>query len=107
MFETLEKIILAGVGLASMTKEKAEELVDALIKKGQIKAKDRKAILNKLLKNTKKLDRELEKKMKSITSKMVNNSQKQINALKKKLAKVAKDLHLEGKKSTIIKKKKK
>ena len=107
MFEILEKIILAGVGLASMTKEKAEELVDTLIKKGQIKAKDKKAILSKLLANTKKFDKELEKKIKIISSKMVSNSQKQISVLKKKLAKVAKDLHLEKKKSLVTKKKEK
>jgi len=40
MFEILEKIILAGVGLATMSKEKAEKLVDAMIQKGKIRAKD-------------------------------------------------------------------
>lgn len=105
MFETLEKIILAGVGLVSMSKEKAEELVDMLIKKGEIKAKDRKAVLGKLLKNTKKFDRDLEKKMKKTTDQLMRSSQKQIDVLKKKIAKVAKDLHLEKKKSKIKKKK--
>lgn len=105
MFEILEKIILAGVGLASLTKEKAEELVDALIKKGQVKAGDRKTVLNRLLKGTKKFDKQLEKKMKQVSSKMVSGSQKQIDMLKKKLAKVAKDLHFEKKSSKIKRKK--
>ncbi len=104
MFEILEKIILAGVGLASMTKEKAEELVDTLIKKGQVKAKDRKAVLSRLLKGTKKFDKDLEKKIKQVSLKMVSGSQKQIDMLKKKLAKVAKDLHIEKKKGKIKKK---
>lgn len=104
MFEVLEKIILAGVGLASMTKEKAEELVDTLIKKGQVKAKDRKALLGRLLKGTKKFDKELEKKMKHVSLKMLRGSQKQIDTLKKKLAKVAKDLDIESKKGKIKKK---
>ncbi len=95
MLEVLEKIILAGVGLASMTKEKAEELVDMLIKKGQVKAKDRKAVLGRLLKGTKKFDKELEKKMKQVSVKMLRSSQKQIDTLKKKLAKLAKDLHIQ------------
>ena len=106
MFEVLEKIILAGVGLASMTKEKAEKLVDVLIEKGKIKAKDRKAVLGRLLEGTKKLDKELEKKMKQVSSKMLRGSQKQIGMLKKKLAKLAKDLHVETKKGKIKKRKK-
>ena len=97
MFEVLEKIILAGVGLASMTKEKAEELVDMLIKKGQVKAKDRNAVLSRLLKATKKFDKELEKKMKQVSAEMLSGSQKQIDTLKKKLAKLTKDLHFEKK----------
>ncbi len=105
MLEILEKIILAGVGLVSMTKEKAEELVDTLIKKGQVKARDRNAILSKLLKGTKKFDKDLEKKMKQISSNIMSSSQKQIDIMKNKLAKVANDLHFEKKKGKIKKKK--
>ncbi len=97
MLEVLEKIILAGAGLVSMTKEKAEKIVDALIEKGKVKAKDRKTVLNRLLKTAKKLDKELEQKMKQVALKMGTSSQKQIDVLKKKLSKVAKDLHLEKK----------
>lgn len=105
MLEILEKIILAGVGLVSMTKEKAEELVDTLIKKGQVKARDRNAILSKLLKGTKKFDKDLEKKMEQISSNIMSSSQKQIDIMKNKLAKVANDLHFEKKKGKIKKKK--
>ena len=88
MFEILEKIILAGVGLANLTKEKAEKLVDTLIKKGQIKAKDKKAVLNRLLKSTKQLDKDLENKMKQISQQVSKNSHKQIELLRKKLSKI-------------------
>ena len=80
-----------------MTKEKAEELVDTLIKKGQVKAQDKKAVLSRLIKSTKKVDKQLEKKMKQVSSKMARSSQTQIDRIKKKLAKVAKDLHFEKK----------
>ena len=99
MFELLEKIILAGVGLANLTKEKAEKLVDTLIKKGQIKAKDKKAVLNKLLQGTEKLDKELERKMKQVSLSVVRNSQKQIDALNKKLVHLSKALEVEKKKN--------
>ena len=99
MFEILEKLILAGVGFANLTKEKAEKLVDTLIKKGQIKAKDKKAILNKLLKGTHQLDKDLENKMKQVSLSVVKNSQKQIDALNSKLAQLAKKLEVEKKKT--------
>ncbi|MFH1062683.1 MAG: hypothetical protein V1747_07355 [Candidatus Omnitrophota bacterium] len=100
MFELIEKIILAGVGLANLTKEKAEKLVDALIKKGQIQAKDKKAVLSRLLKGTEQLDRDLEKKMKQVSLSVVKNSQKQIDALNNKLTQLAKTLEVEKKKNT-------
>ncbi len=92
MFEILEKLILVGVGFASLTKEKAEKIVDALIAKGQIKAKDKKAMLNKLLKYTQKLDKDIENKMRQVSLNVVKGSQKQIDALNKKLAKLNKDI---------------
>ena len=107
MFEILEKIILAGVGLANLTKEKAEKLVDTLIKKGQIKAKDKKAVLNRLLQGTKKLDKDLEKKMKQISAGILDRSQKQIDALNKKLANISKALEAEKRKNRASKTKKK
>ncbi|MBU1086010.1 MAG: hypothetical protein KKD05_00650 [Candidatus Omnitrophica bacterium] len=103
MFELIEKIILAGVGLANLTREKAESLVDALIKKGQIQAKDKKAVLSRLLKSTEQLDRDLEKKMKQVSLSVVKNSQKQIDALNNKLAQLAKALESEKKKSKVVK----
>ena len=106
MFEMLEKIVLAGVGLANLTKEKAEKLVDTLIKKGQIKAKDKKAVLNKLLRGTKKLDKDLERKMRQISEGVLAGSQKQIDALNKKLTKLSKALESERKKNEISKPKK-
>ncbi|MBU1045370.1 MAG: hypothetical protein KJ915_13355 [Candidatus Omnitrophica bacterium] len=103
MFELIEKIILAGVGLANLTKEKAESLVDMLIKKGQIQAKDKKAVLSRLLKSTKQLDSDLENKMKQVSISVVKNSQKQIDALNKKLAQLAKSLEVEKKKTKVVK----
>ena len=103
MFEILEKVILAGVGLMSMTKEKAENLVDALIERGQVKAKDRKTVLNKFIKGSKKFDKDLEKKLKKASSEIMDRSQKQIDALRKKIEKVSKDLHFKGKKGKIKK----
>lgn len=109
MFELIENIILAGAGMANLTKEKAEKFVDVLIKKGQIQAKDKQAVLSRLLKGTEQLDRELEKKIQQISLDVVKNSQKQIDALSNKLANIAKALEVEknknSKTSTAAKKK--
>ncbi len=107
MFEIFGKIVLAGVGLANLTKEKAEKLVDMLIKKGQIQAKDKKAVLNRLLQGTKKMDRDLEKKMKQISQGILDKSQKQIDALNNRLSKISKALEAEKKKNAAPKAKKK
>ncbi|MBU1086009.1 MAG: hypothetical protein KKD05_00645 [Candidatus Omnitrophica bacterium] len=92
MFEILEKLVLAGVGFASLTKEKAEKIVDALIAKGQVKAKDKKAMLSRLLKHTQKLDKDIENKMRQVSLNVVKSSQKQIDALNRKLAQLNKDI---------------
>ncbi|MDD5747426.1 MAG: hypothetical protein PHO30_09230 [Candidatus Omnitrophica bacterium] len=107
MLELLEKVILAGVGLANLTKEKAEAIVDSLIAKGQIEAKDKKAVLHRLLKGTAELDRQLEDRIKDVSLSVVKNSYKQIDVLNKKLAKLAKDLEAAKKKSTGTQAKKK
>ena len=72
--------------------------MELLITKGQIKAKDKKAVLNRLLKGTKKLDQELEKKIKNISLNVVKNSQKQIDNLNKKLVILSEALEREKKK---------
>jgi len=97
MLEVLEKIILAGAGLASMTKEKAEQLVEMLIDKGQLSAKDKNAMVNRLLKSTKSFDKNMEKKIKNISLAVVKSSQQQIESLNKKLDKLARELAAEKK----------
>ena len=36
MFETLDKMMLAGLGALSMTRERAEKLFDEYVKKGEV-----------------------------------------------------------------------
>jgi len=49
MIDLIKKTYLAGLGLANLTREKAEEIVDDLIKRGEVAEKDRsKAVENML-----------------------------------------------------------
>jgi polyhydroxyalkanoate synthesis regulator phasin len=48
MSDILRKTYLFGLGLASMTKEKVEEVVDDLVQKGEVTEKDRGDIMSDL-----------------------------------------------------------
>lgn len=48
--DTMRKAILLGLGILSLTKEKAETIVDDLVKRGEIKEKDRRNMVKTLLK---------------------------------------------------------
>ena len=41
MLDLLRKTYLAGLGLTTLTREKMEELVDELVKRGEVAEKDR------------------------------------------------------------------
>jgi len=45
----LKSTVLAGIGFASLTKQKAEELVDTLIKAGELNHSDKKTAVMELL----------------------------------------------------------
>lgn len=47
MSDMLERVFLLGVGAASMTREKVQELVDELVKKGQLSKEEGEALLGK------------------------------------------------------------
>jgi polyhydroxyalkanoate synthesis regulator phasin len=47
MSDMLERVFLLGVGAASITREKVQELVDELVKKGQLSKEEGEALLDK------------------------------------------------------------
>lgn len=49
MLELLKKTYLMGLGLTTVTREKLEEIVDELIKRGEIAEQDRTHVLQDLL----------------------------------------------------------
>ena len=63
MFELIRKTILAGLGAATLTKEKADKLVDELIKRGEITAEERPKLVRDLLARAEESKRELEGKV--------------------------------------------
>ena len=60
MFETLDKIMLAGLGAMSMTKEKAEEIFDEYVEKGKAQKEDRSGFVRDLVDRAEKARSDLE-----------------------------------------------
>lgn len=61
MFETLDKIFLAGLGAMSMTKEKAEKIFDEYVEKGKAKREEKSGFVKELMDMAQKSRADLEK----------------------------------------------
>ena len=61
MFETLDKIMLAGLGAMSMTKEKAEEIFDEYVEKGKAQKEHRAGFVKEVMDQAEKAKTDLEK----------------------------------------------
>ncbi len=67
----IKKSMLLGLGIASLSKEKVEKLVDELIKKGEMAEKERPKVIDKLLKEAKKQEKEFIRKTSGIVQKVI------------------------------------
>ena len=71
MLNLVKKVMLTGVGLAVMTKEKAEELGKELVKKGEITEKEGKEFVEELLKKSEDARKDFEKKVEENVKKVL------------------------------------
>ncbi len=86
---------MLGVGLFYMGKEKVEEYVADLIKKGEITEKEGRALVNELVAKSKEASRDLEERIHKVMSdaqeKLHAPLKKEIDELKQKVAKLEKE----------------
>ena len=61
MFETLDKLFLAGVGAMSMTREKAEEIFEEYVEKGKLERAQKSGFVKEMLDMADKSRQDLEK----------------------------------------------
>jgi poly(hydroxyalkanoate) granule-associated protein len=61
MFETLDKLMLAGLGALSMTRERAEKVFDEYVNKGQAAREARSGFVKDVMDSAEKTRSELEK----------------------------------------------
>ena len=89
MSDIIKKTMLAGLGLMSMTKEKADKLVNTLVKEGEMSktegSKLAKELVKKVEENKTLLEKKVETSVKKIMIKLDIPSRKEINELKRKI----------------------
>jgi polyhydroxyalkanoate synthesis regulator phasin len=94
MNDLLRKVVLTGIGLAALTKEKIEEVVKDVVEKGKLSEKEGKEFVDELLKKSEgareKVEGQIEKalqaslkKMNLVTRDDFSKLEKQIKQLKK------------------------
>ena len=90
--EELNKLFLAGVGAVAMTAEKSKELIDALVKKGELTVSQGKELNEELKHNVKEKIREEvcpeDAKSSSVLEQMEQMSPEELNAVRAKLAEI-------------------
>lgn len=94
MSDIIKKTILAGLGLFSLTKEKAEKMVQDLVKRGEVAKSDGAKIIKGLLKKAeeekKVLEGKIEEKIRQTLKRLDIPTRKEVEELKKKVAELSK-----------------
>lgn len=90
--EELNKLFLAGVGAVAMTAEKSKELIDALVKKGELTVSQGKELNEELKHKVKEKIREEvcpeDGKSSSVLEQMEQMSPEELDAVRAKLAEI-------------------
>ena len=75
MFETLDKMMMAGLGALSITRERAEKLFDDAVSKGQAAREARTGFVKEVMDSAEKTRSELEKLVSNQVRQTVDNLQ--------------------------------
>lgn len=90
----LEKTVLFGLGLFDLTKEKAEKIVDEMIKRGEMSQSDKAKAVKELLKGheerIKKLKEKVDERVEEITARVRGKEREELSSLHKKLDELTK-----------------
>jgi len=101
--DVVKKAMLLGLGAISLTKEKVEEAVDDLIRRGEVSRKERFKMVDKLLKEAERQEEELTGKISETVQKAITQiglaAKKDLEDVSNRLAEIEKrisrdDVHL-------------
>lgn len=94
--EVVKKGLLAGLGFAAITKEKAQEIARGLIKKGEASRKDvdavAKVIFEKAQKGKEAIESKIEEGIKKVVEKMGIPTHEEFQELKKMIGEIKKKI---------------
>jgi len=86
MKEYIRKAMLIGVGLVATTREKVEESIAELVKKGELSDKEGKELVNELFERSKKVkeewDKRVERAIAEALSRLSISNKKELDELK-------------------------
>ncbi|MCK4993764.1 MAG: phasin family protein [Candidatus Omnitrophica bacterium] len=95
----LKDFVNLGLGALVMTKEKAEEVVNELVKKGEVGQDEGKELINELIekgeKSKKEIEDQIEKTVKNVVGKLDISTKKEIEELKSEIEELKKKLSKE------------
>jgi len=90
MIELVKKTLLAGVGVAALTKEKLEEVAKDFVEKGKMTEQEGKDLVKDLVTRSEESRQELQKqigeKVEEVLGKMDLAKKSEVNALKQEIA---------------------
>ena len=75
MFETLDRIMLAGLGALSMTKERAEKMFDEYVSRGEAERQARSGFVREVMESAERTRSELERLVSEQVRQTVKNLQ--------------------------------
>ncbi len=94
--DIIKKAMFFGLGLLSLTKEKAEEFVDDLIKRGELSRKEKFKMVDRLLKEAERQEDELVQRINRSIQKIITDlglpTKKDIDGISKRLEEIEKKI---------------
>lgn len=101
MMNSIKKALLAGVGAALITKEKAEETLNDFVQQGRVSAKDAKVMARQIAKDGRRefaaVRSDVEDKLLDLTKRAGTEAQARIAALEARVAELQKQKQAAGK----------
>ncbi len=92
MFDYIRRITLAGAGLAIMTTEKVQEIMNELVKKGEMTEKEAREAVSEFVEKSKQAKKDLEDKMEQMATGLLNRmnvpTRKEIEEIKERLTRL-------------------
>ena len=97
MQDYLKRAVSLGLGALLVTREKVEEVVNELVKKGEVGQEEGKKLISKLIekgeKNKKKVEAQIGGIVKGVTEKLNIPTRKELNELKSEIKQLRKKLN--------------